>query len=319
MSLPALLIYLYSAGIALATVAICFRLHRRFPLRFLLDYLYYLSAFLLAGFIDRIGRYLASSLLGGRPPETILILDHLFVFLVFPFIPLAIYFFISFVMGFLDRKTPASWIRVGAAFWSLFFLALVVAAKNFFRGGDSSLSGLLFSALSRTTLVLYLVGALFLLVKSQDLIDTSRKRAARILGSLYVLGFAIILIFSENRVGISFDRRLLNLFLYFSLNLPPLLYLRSHVRKHRPLPQSATLAAAKDLEGFSADYGLSNREREIMQLILMGKSHQDITGELFISSHTVKNHTYNIYRKLNVRNRLQLSRLVQEYLRSKTG
>jgi ligand-binding sensor domain-containing protein/DNA-binding CsgD family transcriptional regulator len=53
-------------------------------------------------------------------------------------------------------------------------------------------------------------------------------------------------------------------------------------------------------------YNISPREREILALVLKGKSNKDIEDELFIADKTVKTHIYNIYRKVGVKNRLEL-------------
>ncbi len=52
-------------------------------------------------------------------------------------------------------------------------------------------------------------------------------------------------------------------------------------------------------------YGLSDREAEIGRLIYDGMSNSDISELLYISLNTVKAHTSNLYRKLNVANRVQ--------------
>ena len=53
-------------------------------------------------------------------------------------------------------------------------------------------------------------------------------------------------------------------------------------------------------------YGLTEREEEIMELIISGISNQQIGEKLFISENTVKKHINNLYRKLDVVNRSQL-------------
>lgn len=50
---------------------------------------------------------------------------------------------------------------------------------------------------------------------------------------------------------------------------------------------------------------LSQRETEILELISQGLSNQEIALDLHLSLSTVKVHTYNIFRKLNVRSRIQ--------------
>ena len=55
----------------------------------------------------------------------------------------------------------------------------------------------------------------------------------------------------------------------------------------------------------SDEIGLTRREKEILKLIALGKTNEEIAGNLNISSLTVKTHVSNIYRKINVPNRIQ--------------
>ena len=64
--------------------------------------------------------------------------------------------------------------------------------------------------------------------------------------------------------------------------------------------------AEPDFKSKAQSFGLSAREIEILELILMGKSNRGIESELCISIHTVKNHLYNIYKKLGVSSRFQV-------------
>jgi DNA-binding CsgD family transcriptional regulator len=47
---------------------------------------------------------------------------------------------------------------------------------------------------------------------------------------------------------------------------------------------------------------LSNREKEIIQLIAQEFTTEEIAGKLFISKHTIEAHLKNIFIKLNVKN-----------------
>lgn len=51
-------------------------------------------------------------------------------------------------------------------------------------------------------------------------------------------------------------------------------------------------------------YKLTPRERELMELIYAGVSNKEIAETLFLSESTVKTHIYNIFRKLEVKNRV---------------
>ena len=50
---------------------------------------------------------------------------------------------------------------------------------------------------------------------------------------------------------------------------------------------------------------LTSREIEILSLVSMGSSNEEIASKMFISTNTVKTHLYNIFRKIKVENRLQ--------------
>jgi DNA-binding NarL/FixJ family response regulator len=52
---------------------------------------------------------------------------------------------------------------------------------------------------------------------------------------------------------------------------------------------------------------LTEREKEILQLLIKGNSYKEIAGSLFISVETLNSHIKNIYRKLNVHSRSELS------------
>lgn len=59
--------------------------------------------------------------------------------------------------------------------------------------------------------------------------------------------------------------------------------------------------------GTACSVPLSRQEENIKNLILQGKTNKEIAGELFISVSTVKTHISNIYSKLNVSNRKDLT------------
>lgn len=50
---------------------------------------------------------------------------------------------------------------------------------------------------------------------------------------------------------------------------------------------------------------LTDREREVLDLIARGSTNREIAGDLFLSPHTIKEHTSSLYRKLNARNRAE--------------
>ena len=89
--------------------------------------------------------------------------------------------------------------------------------------------------------------------------------------------------------------------------------LRRLFRRDGP-PPALRLRGGEAFEASAARSGLTAREAEIVRLLLEGRDNRAITEALFISDHTVKNHIHNIYRKLGIRNRVQLVRAFQDAL-----
>lgn len=83
------------------------------------------------------------------------------------------------------------------------------------------------------------------------------------------------------------------------------------------------VADASPLDGYQAslrrlcavlavDYGLSMREKDVLEQLVVGKDAKAIADELFISFNTVRSHIRRIYVKLDVHSRQELLELVKE-------
>lgn len=67
------------------------------------------------------------------------------------------------------------------------------------------------------------------------------------------------------------------------------------------------------IEMFSQSYGLTEREMEILEQLLVGRSQQEICDKLTIALGTVKTHIHNVYQKTGVAKRSQLMARYQEF------
>ncbi|MBI9101584.1 MAG: helix-turn-helix transcriptional regulator [Spirochaetales bacterium] len=74
--------------------------------------------------------------------------------------------------------------------------------------------------------------------------------------------------------------------------------------------QPTYLQSNKISSYFFENYGISKRERDVVELVLEGDSNQQIGEKLFISEKTVENHLTSIFRKTNIKNRIELFRLI---------
>jgi DNA-binding NarL/FixJ family response regulator len=96
---------------------------------------------------------------------------------------------------------------------------------------------------------------------------------------------------------------------YFASNLPPILYLRAHADRVLA-PVKAEQATKQGIEHVLDRYGVTRRERQIVEKICLGKTNKQIAEELFITVQTVKDHTHRIYGKMGVGSRMQLVQLM---------
>lgn len=163
------------------------------------------------------------------------------------------------------------------------------------------------TALSRALNELFLYGSLFLLlpaiVATIFLKKNSSREKRRLLADIMISFYPMILYFALDTLfflGSPFKLTYLSysifaFLIYFFIS-------RHYIHRYEPEKQDLTLS----IEEFYRAVNLSEREREIIPMLIEGKSNRDISEELFISHNTVKTHIRNIYKKTEVSNRLQL-------------
>ena len=78
------------------------------------------------------------------------------------------------------------------------------------------------------------------------------------------------------------------------------------VQNNTVTPQKPAGAKEKTL------FNLTDREQEILRLLVQGLLYKEIGNELQISTNTAKKHVMNIYSKLHVNNKIQALALARE-------
>jgi DNA-binding NarL/FixJ family response regulator len=61
------------------------------------------------------------------------------------------------------------------------------------------------------------------------------------------------------------------------------------------------------------EFGLTGREREILEQVAAGRSNKQIAADLWLSEQTIKYHLTNVYRKLNVGSRTEAARFAYDH------
>ena len=99
-------------------------------------------------------------------------------------------------------------------------------------------------------------------------------------------------------------------FRMFLLALLATMFVCFHISRLKRLEKK--IRDETEMEKLFGRKGISKREKEIVTLIIQGKTSREIEDKLFISYGTVKNHIYSIYKKLNVKNRAEIVNLFKD-------
>jgi Response regulator containing a CheY-like receiver domain and an HTH DNA-binding domain len=188
------------------------------------------------------------------------------------------------ILGGLKEAAQLLWMQPGPAvlLWNLDYLALLgihVYAATILLRGFKRIESPWLQSLIRSFLVFFFVFA-FLAVGQFVLqnIPTSPEflHDYPIDELLYYLGFVILAVFYISR--------------YFT--------------------EPARGAAFNLPEEFVRRFGISHRERDIIEMMAKGFSNNAIAEGLYISTLTVKNHVYHIYQKTGAGNKVQLLNMI---------
>jgi len=306
--------YIALTGIAVLSVWMAARLCRRYPHPALRFYLIALAGFFGDAILGVIGNYIIQEMLFNQslPATAHATAAWVFQLLSFPFYITAIYAFLAMLMAWAEVRFSPAW-RIS------FFLLQALLIAVFLVAGPHAIFQTPSATRSAPLFLFRLVGALnVLILVSAALIFAfyySKKPAlplprgisffALLYAVLFAGGFAILNMISPGK-----SHRIAEPAIAFLSHPLPLLVLwralERHFRSHPLVPVDADRAAA-----ILARYRISEREAEIVRLLLQGKSYRDIEEELFISLKTVKAHVYNIYRKMGVKSRWQLLNRLQ--------
>lgn len=158
---------------------------------------------------------------------------------------------------------------------------------------------------------LWLVYAIFAAGKCKDPL---LKKNIRLFSYLTIGSMAVLMLFLFSIIfgGMEFLWIFaLTSFLFFGMNVPGFFVLKTWFKRSKGRVQDYCLP--ENLSRLKDQYHLSPREQEIISLVLNGSTNRDIANQVYISLETVKKHLYNVYKKIGVKNRLQLMNvLLQE-------
>jgi DNA-binding CsgD family transcriptional regulator len=310
---PALIVlFILSLIVTAVMETAAYRLYREYHSRFLLSYFLLLTAWNTFGIFGYILSVLAPFLLPADAGSTI---SLLFGFLILPVLFVKLYFFTDFIVRLLEKEVHR-FFKVGFGLFVFVVLGILLLGISGVLPQPGAPSSFFRFPILRIIKGVFIYGSLvYLFVKIKSLSSTVKRRHFTGIGVVFAVGYTL----SEvGMMGYSPVNGLLwsNVYVvvtFFGTPVSVYLILRRYLHLYyasRPVPREQT---ETDFPTFFETYEISQREGEVIRLILKGHSNREIEEELFISLETVKKHIYNIYKKTGVKNRVQLNYLVWNF------
>lgn len=108
----------------------------------------------------------------------------------------------------------------------------------------------------------------------------------------------------------------LTIIFWFVVNIATVIFIyRTDFNEAFKSEQQSVIAQEFNLDSrmdeVAKEYDLTGREKDLSRLIYEGNSNSQIAQKLFISESTVKTHVYNIFRKMDVKNRIGVTYIIR--------
>ena len=283
------------------------QLYRTYRFPALRSFVTFVAVGNLVDLISLLMQYVARNITSLTPNEKFIVLFVIFSFVGFTLVAIEIAFFGSTVWHLSGMTRAPKWsLYTFASIYTVWLCAFGIGSYRFFQSGDRYFLRGVLEVSTAAVVALVALLALLLIINAREVQPDPRRRLVRMFGLLFIApaSLDLLLLFLPTQ----WSDLLLSLSdLAMSLGL--LIWLKPFVvNYYGPLVPAPDLGPC--LDRVCSEFRLSSRERDLVHMIVKGKSNKNIEQELFISPHTVKNHIYHIFQKTGMKSRGQLMRLI---------
>ena len=299
-----------------------YQTHKAYDSSFLPPLFHYSVLYALVVFIGLVTLYVNVNLQRGQLQERFPVLQDL-IFLVISLIEIVlVYFMFRIYLGFKGRefsKRTQSWILAGLTFFILSYGLKMILSQGLVLRIMNTFHANIFD----NFVIVEIILLIFILIPGKKEKDRNIIKLRRSFGWLFLFRYIIIIVFflvfvvfisKADEIVPKAVRYPVALVIVLLFSLAPFFWIKYFFRKYA----DSMLVIVEDrevLDTIFEKYGISKREQDILRLILDGKSNKEIEETLFISYHTVKNHVYNLFQKIGVKNRYELVHFITKFQR----
>lgn len=217
-----------------------------------------------------------------------------------------IYYYVRLGLGLMEIDFSGNYKKIAAGVLLMITASVIIGLTVFKIRGSNLWMHETFRVVMTIAFAAFISLTLVLIFRKEKG-NRGRQTATRIFGAMGLLGYGI---FFSSCILSDTGELIFSCLGLLLLNLAPVIWLKKSF-----LPNYMCFFEKENtgyLESFFTHHGISKRERDIIDLVIRGKSNREIEDLLYISYNTVKNHIYNLYKKLGVQSRGQMILLVVE-------
>jgi len=305
------IIYTFLFFLIALTIHHVYRLKQKYPSTFVRMFFYYIAIYYIWFFLNLTPKLIFSQ----TGIEHVGSLQIIISVMSLPLMISGFYLFLIFSERLVQFQLP-KWIKwtfwiVQFIFFSIFLLLSVFITQH----GTTGNMKILFLLLKIIPMVSASLPPIIMIFFTRHLSDKRGIIFSRTLGIYYLIAYPLMFLILEfwevpfhlfQNPTQAFS---MVMFIVYIFNILPIFYVTLFLKKHvgyfsgEPIPDDRQKIIIKEMK-------ITHREWDIIKLILQGKTNPEIGDLLFISTKTVKNNLTEIYRKLNVRNRVQMVRKI---------
>jgi DNA-binding CsgD family transcriptional regulator len=281
-------------------------LRKKYQIEFLNSFFYYHILYFLFGFYGILGNLTVQQILlkFDFKASEIGSIALFFPFFGVPFILAAWYLFIKLSAELINKKVP-QYVAIG-------YFAIATSVFLVYGRSIQIMPNLDYRDLTQKVIIVFYTIDLIVSAYCLFIMFISSLRQKMNSKRIFLLRFGILAVSLSTLRALSMQFShyhwiigLYFLVLFFAGNLSLIMLTKVYLSNYNTDYQTIQ----SNIDDIYLKYGISNREKEIIFEICKGKTNQQIADDLFISLQTVKDHTYNIFRKVDVKNRVQLTKI----------
>ncbi|MBU1013935.1 MAG: helix-turn-helix transcriptional regulator [Bacteroidetes bacterium] len=298
----AIFLYIISLGIGVASILNCKRILNDQHISFLKSFLTFIILFNIYLLVDFTALYLSINLSTQIIPGNLILIWILIGWLSFFTLSGSIWFYLQLILNLLSMKN--------SRFFSLTFIVLAIGFIIAFINGIVAyimhdtviIYKYTIPAFKYTLLSFGILLTALLVFESKNINILKKREVLSTFGWVFMVllsGMIVIYIIRSKTTVLMLS------VISLSVNLIVLYGMKPFIKRfYGSYPTSINNSLS--IDHISEQFNISIREKQVFELIIKGKSNKEIEQELLISSHTVKNHIYSIFRKVGVQSRSQL-------------